>query len=366
MGGGASQRFSTLVFSITTDAANLYDHETGIMVEGALREEHMAGLEPGAKAEWHYPANYNARGRAWERPANVSVFTPEGTCVVSQAVGLRLAGGGSRQFEQKSLRLVAREEYQPGMGKFRYNFFPQQADDMYGSPITAYDSLVLRNGGNDRYFAQLRNELGCRLAAEAGYAAVSPGVAAAVYLNGEYYGFAWLQESLNEQALEDIYDAPEPAFEFADLAEANVRADGTVLERQQPPALDLDDPEQFELYQSLVDVEDLLFYYAFQIYTGNIDWPGNNVKLWRYTGGAGAAHPALDGRWRHVLYDLDTIAGFDDLLTWDAPTLDDLLGTGDEYRQSPLLGALLARPELAAEFAARMCELADCHLLIIT
>lgn len=369
LGTGVDSRFNTLVFSLSTDEDNLYGYENGIFVDGKIRDdfmkEHVAqGNSP--VAEWHYPSSLNLHGPASERPVSVQVFTQNGACVLSQDAGLRVSGGGSRQYPQKSLRLIARRDYTPDSGRFEYPFFPGHTDALLGSPITSYDSLVLRAGGNDRYEAVMRNEAGYRLAADAGITTVSPTRAAAVFLNGEYYGFAWLQESVNQQALEDIYAAPASRFDFEDLAQANVGLDQIVV-RQSEPVLDLADDAVFAEYQKLVDMDDLLFHYAFQSYIGNYDWPWNNIKLWRWLDDPEAtAHPALDGRWRHVLYDLDCGFGFEGV-SGQNDTLRYLVGSRLEKEnggggRSQLFAALLQRPEVAAQFANNLCDMAESHL----
>jgi hypothetical protein len=65
-------------------------------------------------------------------------------------------------------------------------------------------------------------------------------------------------------------------------------------------------------------------------------------------------HPALDGRWRYVMYDLDWVLGlYGD--TYDLETFEDVLG-GE--RNSPLLSALLTRPDMRDRFAAVLCDIA--------
>ncbi|MCL1832066.1 MAG: CotH kinase family protein, partial [Oscillospiraceae bacterium] len=40
--------------------------------------------------------------------------------------------------------------------------------------------------------------------------------------------------------------------------------------------------ENWKRFQELVDVDDLMFYYALQIFGANNDWPSNNFAVWRY------------------------------------------------------------------------------------
>ena len=96
-------RFTTLVFAISTDRDNLYGYENGILVEGKLRDDYIA--EYGRRdIVPPTPANFNLRGREAEREVYIEVFTPEGECVISQYGGMRPHGGWSRAADRKSLR----------------------------------------------------------------------------------------------------------------------------------------------------------------------------------------------------------------------------------------------------------------------
>jgi hypothetical protein len=69
----------------------------------------------------------------------------------------------------------------------------------------------------------------------------------------------------------------------------------------------------FQRLQQLVDIDDLVHYYAIQIFAANNDWPANNIEMWRYYPTAdelervrtGELHPHLDGRWRFIAQDLE-------------------------------------------------------------
>lgn len=361
VGQGIDQRFDTLVFSLSTNPEYLYDYDTGILVAGRERDEYIKD-NPGANIIPTDPANYNWRGMEGERPVYVEVFTPEGERVIAQAAGIRVNGGWSRSNDQKSLRLVARKEYEPSAGKFHFDFFPEDSiSDGYGSPLIEYDTIVLRDGANDRNFGMLRNELGSLLALEAGLRVTSPARAAAVFVNGEYYGFAWIQVRINEQYLQDIYSAPTQDFEVIGNGEQWLESDNTAalmdLEYLNSFAnKNLSDDAVFRELESIVDIGNLLLYYAVEIYLGNDDWPGNNMKRWRYTGPqVDGLAPELDGRWRYAVYDLDWILDLYNNNSTDR-TFQNVMGSGE--KQSPMLKSLLKRPDMADRFTMILCDLA--------
>ena len=93
-----------------------------------------------------------------EMPTHVEIVTPDGQTVVSQDGGMRIFGGSSRALSQKSFKIIARKDghygtdIYTGKGTFRYAFFAERtvrAGKDAGQVLDRYDSLILRNGGND-------------------------------------------------------------------------------------------------------------------------------------------------------------------------------------------------------------------------
>lgn len=361
---GITTRFDSYVFSLSTDDDNLYDHDKGIMIPGKRRADSVA-LYPDKSVDAH-DANYKGRGRKWERPVYVEIFQPDGTRVIAQKAGLRVFGGGTRHFAQKPLRLIARKIYTPKTGKFHYPFFPELAPEKNPSPILSYDSIILSNGGNDLTNAQIRTPLLSRIAAEAGYSHVAPVRSAAVFLNGKYYGHAYLTIRLDDSFFADLHNAPRDNFIVLVGGNKVLKSSPKYPEllhwrlirrfRELTAACEQDDKDEniVEKIRRQVDIDNLLLYYALEIYADNNDWlknDENNVKVWRYYGENDP--PNLDGRWRYILHDLDATA-----LSAEHganPTL------GRALKESPLLGALMRRPELAAKFANHLCDMAFAH-----
>jgi len=352
-------RFDTLIFSISTNPDYLFCHYNGIFVPGIIREEFIRD-NPGHNVIPPDPANFNLRGREAERPAYIEVFSPDGERVFSQAAGIRTHGGWSRAQDQKSIRMIARQEYSSGYGQFHFDFFPwETAHD--GSPITRYDTLILRNGGNDRYHGVFRHELGSILAKNAGFTAVSPARPAAVFVNGEYYGFAWLQVRFNPQYIQSLFNTPTRNIDVVGMGERwHVTDDTRIIDdldhKNSFAYKNLLDDDIFAEFESIVDVDNMLFYYAFQIFMGNEDWPHNNLRRWRYTGPELGLTPETDGRWRYILFDLDWTLGLygDD---YTKPTFYRVL-VSDELR-SPLLANILSRPDMQERFIDIMQHISD-------
>lgn len=362
IGQDVDSRFDddTLVFVLSTDPYNLYDYEYGIAVPGKIYDDYVKE-HPGEEIPYNAPGNYYMTGREWERPIYVEVFENDGTKVIDQAAGVRLSGGYSRVPDQKSLRLIARKDYDPENGKFKYAFFPG-AETEDGVPVTEFDRLVLRNGANDREFAGVRDELSQNLAQDYGYPVTQHCTPAAVFLNGEYYGFSWLHENYNQDYLATYFGGNRDNYEIVSNTEnADEGSERALADYAEMYALydeDLTDDKVFDKLCSLVDIDDLVQYYCMQIFISNKDWPGNNYKAFRYYPAEGEEITSeyMDGRWRFMFFDAE--------FAWslygeraNLNTIKDLLDGTHMSGESKVLKALLQREDMREKFAAVMSDL---------
>ena len=363
----------TYVFVLSADPYDLYDYYHGIAVEGFLRDEYIENERGGRRGNIDppAPANFNIRGREGERDFYVEVYDYQGNTLIHQAAGGRIQGGWSRAAAQKSWRLIARSQY--GESKFRHAFF----DDTFnynGQLITRFDRLILRNGANDREHANIRDELGGSLAKQAGFPDVQAFAPAAVFLNGEYYGFAWLKESMCLGYLAGKYGGLKENYEIIQKSESGEDGEERAVEdwayvyELAKAAAEMGggfrDDAVFEEFCSLVDIENLIMYYAIQTYIDNRDWPGNNVRLWRYfpDDDEVIASPFNDGKWRFLMYDVEFSMGIYGQGN-SANTLSHMLGgrgSGAHMGgQSVLLQAVLGRDDMREKYANTICDLID-------
>lgn len=351
---------NTLIFVLSTDPYNLYDYEYGIAVPGKIYDDYVAE-HPGEEIPYNAPGNYYMSGRESERDMYVEVFESSGKQVISQAAGVRVVGGYSRVVSQKSLKLIARKEYDPENGKFKYAFF-DGAVTADGVPITEYDRIVLRNGANDREFAGVRDELSQQLARDYGYPTTQHTTPCAVFLNGEYYGYSWLHENYNEDYLETMFGGSKENYEIIQNTEIpeegseRALADyGKVVEYFEK---DLTDDKIFAELCELVDIENFMQYYAMQIFISNKDWPGNNYKIYRYypTEGEEITSEYMDGRWRYLFFDAEFGWGlYGDGFRLN--TISDLLSGEHMSGKSEALEALLKREDMRAMLVTTLCDM---------
>lgn len=146
------------IISILTEKENLFDYETGIYVLGKTHDNWLAENPANKWADWwNQQGNYTNRGFDWERPVNVEYITSDGSEGFIQDMGIRIMGGASRGNNQKSLRLVARDEY--GKKNVKYPVIPNNMMSDGSQEVYKYKSFVLRNGGNDCDYSKIRDPI---------------------------------------------------------------------------------------------------------------------------------------------------------------------------------------------------------------
>lgn len=283
------------VASVVTDTFNLFNHFEGIYIPGIDYEANGFG------DNWYgLPfANYFRTGELWEAPSHFSFFY-NGQEVVSTNVGIRIHGGGTRAMPQKSLRIYARGGY--GSDYLEYPFFPDQDHNQY-------KRILLRNAGQDFFGpgTQLRDGFMEKLVEPIGVP-IQDYRPAILYLNGEYWGIQNLRERYDKYYFLRKYGIPEDKL---DLLENNMVVEegswahfGNMIDfiDENP----LSDPEAYAELQTLMNVDNFMDYYIINIFAGNIDWPGHNLKYFRRQTAYDPDAPfGNDGRWHWVLNDMD-------------------------------------------------------------
>lgn len=271
-----NDNFSLPVISLTTDPENLWDEETGIYVLGNDAE----GSNP------YYGANF---WEDWERPVHVEFFELSGDLAFSLDAGIKIYGGWSRAHAQKSLAIYARSVY--GQGEINYKIFPDLS-------LEKFESIVLRNSGNDWNYSLMRDALMTTIASEVDVdvQAYRPAV---VYINGNYWGVHNVREKINEHFIASHYNLDPDSINLLENESSVIQGDN----RDYLALLDflqthnLSSTSNFEFVKNEIDINNFMNYMLCQIYYNNGDWPGNNIKFWR-SNSEGA-------KWRWIMYDTD-------------------------------------------------------------
>lgn len=264
------------VISIGVDDYDMFDETYG-----------MYALGPNASSSMpNYGANF---WEDWELPATFEYFV-NGKQKVEVNAGIKIFGGWSRRFPQKSFSINCRSDY--GSERMRYKFFKDKSNDVY-------KQVVIRNAGNEVFSPKYRdlmiqNTVSQRM--DIDYQAGQPTV---VYINGVYWGIMNLREKLTERYLKDNYDLDSADVDL--LANYGEVVNGDDMEFDDMfnffDASNMAIASNYEQAKTMMDVNEFMNYQISEIFVSNHDWPGFNIKYWQEHG--------LDTKWRWILYDTD-------------------------------------------------------------
>ena len=289
---------------VVTDPDNLWDTKKGIYVKGddytgkgAVKDPNQIYIaDSETMGTW---ANFNMRGKMWERPATFTWCDVNAKNVLYEGdLNIRIFGAFSRKKAQKGIALVARKGV--GTSWLEYPFFDNR-------PFDRYKSLVLRASAQDSALSRIRDVLVLGLLNDAGVDMANQAyVQCIVYLNGEYWGVYNLREKVSKFYIAQHFGIEDT--DSIDILVGNGKASGNVVADVNGDALrdymdliafceskncDLSNEADYQYVCDRVDVRNFAQYCAFEIIVGNTDT--GNIKWWRST--------ELDNKWRWLAYD---------------------------------------------------------------
>ena len=236
-----------------------------------------------------YQNNYKNR----EVFAHLEYFDASGSKGFEISAGLQLFGSQIFLFDQKPLSVFFRNRY--GQDSLVYPLFP-------GKSLTNYQSLVLRNGGNDNNLTMFRDGLGAALIegqVDIDHQAYRPVV---VYMNGEYWGIFNIREKLNEEYLQGNHHVnPDHLDLLEDSLEVN-NGDANHFREMLEFAMtnDLNNEGNYAWVADRIDLDAFINYMSYKIWGGYKQWQVNN-KYWR--------ERLPDAQWRWIAFDLEHAFG---------------------------------------------------------
>jgi len=286
-------QYSYPVFSLTTDSLSLFDYDTGLFIPGQ-------NFDP-ENPNW--TGNYFESGINWERNCHIELFE-YGNLEVSDNVGFRIAGNGTRAMPQKSVRLYWRNEY--GNSSITYPFFKHR-------DYSKYKRLTLRSsftywywsGGKNTLFQDdILHQVIAESDADLETQSSRPSI---LFINGEYWGIQNMRETHGNHFLSNLYGFDRDSIDIIDgdylTAEEGSAEDFESL-YEFIRTNDLSQTINYEYLKSKIDVRNYIDYFIVQTYFGNRDWPRNNVKIWK--------SQRSNAKWRWLLFDLDGCVPEDD------------------------------------------------------
>lgn len=268
------------IVSITTDPDGLFNEKTGIYCLGDVYKEYD---EENPDHPWNgsIPANYNQRGREWEKECHVEYFDSEGNSLISQDCGIRIQGGWSRADYQKSFRLYARSDY--GKSSFDTAFW-DSFTDVNGEAITSCKTFVLRNGGNDANYSKFKDMMIQNMVSGRGVE-TQQGTACVLFIDGEYWGLYTLQTDYSDRYFADRYNVAKSnvvMYKNDELSEGEAEDEKLFNDMYKfITENDMSIEENYRKACAMIDMDNLVEYAATEMYIFNDDWPQNNYACWR-------------------------------------------------------------------------------------
>ncbi len=341
------------VVSIIADHEDLFGDAKGLMVPGNIYKSSGFGSSSVGKPN----ANYFQSGDTWERLAHFELFETNHAPAASCTLGLRMHGGFSRAWAQKTLRCCLRAEY--GQKNINYPLF---SDD----PYSKYKRFLLRNSGNDWCYTGFRDAVSQQIfrpflrSDTQGYAPV------VLYINGEYWGILNLRHHYSKHFFERKYGADPENVDFLkydasgglETAEGDQVAYNDLLSFLN--AHPLSNAAAYREFLTRVDIDSLIDDYILHVFLAVTDWPHNNQGLWRervaYTNDVPAPH---DGRWRWMAYDTDSGSALP--VINGSVSIDSL--SSSYAKKNPLFKACCDNREFITNFVSRTADLLNTALL---
>ncbi|HHE40317.1 MAG TPA: hypothetical protein ENL10_02315, partial [Candidatus Cloacimonetes bacterium] len=298
--------FTMPVISLATTPANFFDWETGIYVMGPNANPNPPFMG----------ANF---WEDWERPIHIEFFNQDGSLKFSKDAGTKIHGRWSRRFAQKSLAIFFRNQYDES---------PLISHVFEEKPIEEFQSLLLRNSGNDCNATHFRDGLVTNLLQDQNidYQEFQP---VTVYINGMYWGIYNLREKISEHFIASNHPEVDPDnIDRLEYRYKVLNGDSTAYHNLFTflATHDLSEPDNYDFVKTQINIENLTKYLAANIYCNNRDWPRTNVTLWR--------ERTDTGKWRWILDDMDWSFGFP-YSGYDHNTLWDVLSTDPSNPNPP-------------------------------
>lgn len=224
-----------------------------------------------------------------EVEASVSYYEADGTPGVSFPAGINVRGNASRKNAHKSFGVHLRSRY--GQKSVTYPFWGE------GTALE-YSNLTLRSGSQDQLKARMRDSFAIRACAALKVDKVQTRFVL-LYVNGEYYGLADLNEGMNQDYVKAHYGIDGDTVNIIEWNDDVSHGSGEGLKalRKFVSEHSLKDDKNYAAFCEMIDVDAFTDYLIAETFFCNGDY--HNLMYWGTDDGSFPYRP--------VLYDMDNI-----------------------------------------------------------
>ena len=310
----------------------------------------------------------NTRGKAF-----LEVFDENGIRRGYSNVELSISGHGSSGTGMRSMKVFFKGSENIADGtesKLNFDLFDGYAKNCKGQSITDFSRLLLRNSGNDCGNSYIRDSFMQRVSRTM-YSDTMAYAPVLVFINGDFWGVYNARERYSGDYVQSHYgiDKDNVALIESDYSQVhtNQNAPFIVTSGLDDDADDFNElvefirhnsleiPENYEYVLGKIDVDSLMDLFISRIYFSALDFPGNNIKVWR---NRAADDPSgADNRWHFCMLDMDMGISFykDANNTTENSNCFGWLGS-DGTVASTIIHRLLANSSFRVRFLARFYQ----------
>lgn len=320
------------VVSLVADPEDLFGPQ-GIYSTGEAYDQWYLNGQEGDEPK----PNYEVRGM--ECSGNFELFHATKYGYLNQLCGLRIQGGSNRVGILKRFSIFSREVYSGS------EFFDQNIFDNIKT-----HSVVLRGG--------FMNACSMYMVPERSLA-TQKSIPVAVFLNGEFWYYTYLQEKYSDELLEDLYD-----LEDAEFIKAGVTEEMLAFVQEN----DMQTEDAYRRLNELVDIQSYVDFMCTNIYLANTDYAegswGGNSAIWRSRKVENQTYG--DGRWRWALYDMDLVTaycryelGLENITDAQLDTFTQVRPWTGTLDSRPFYSALKSNPLFRQQFVLSFMDMAN-------
>ena len=336
----------------------------------SLDIDDFLGDENGA----YYTYQYDLWATRPRSRAFMEVIGRDGEKKGGSYIEFAVSGNGSSGHPMKSLRLYYKKPLDlndPATNSLEYDLFDGWAENVNGQTITSFKRILIRNSGNDFATTYLRDAFCQRMAKDLNVDSMAS-QPSLVFVNGEFWGMYNCRERYSPEYFNQRYGVLEEnvaivenesplKYGSADFSWNNdyVSSAGDPAQATEFNNLvayikshNLSDNEAYKYVSDRIDVDSFIDYWIVSTYFCNMDWPGNNIKVWRNTNESDPS--GMDTKWRFVLLDLDHCLAYANCNNYTTYMFDRI---NNSTRCGSVMYGFMQNEEFKKKFATRAYEL---------